>query len=109
VPITRAIRVACHADRLVVFSESRGDIEQIVQLGARVEDSVDQLISAVWEHMKRWGVAGRGMYWRPVLTVDVAPGAEARYAELKTLLEESGVDVQRLGERRAASPKNPES
>ncbi|MCR4412939.1 MAG: hypothetical protein NUV77_11020 [Thermoguttaceae bacterium] len=109
VPITRSIRVACHADRLVVFGESRGDVEQIVQLGARMEDSIDQLISAVWEHIKRWGVAGRGMYWRPVLAVDVAPGAEARYAELKTLLEESGVDVERPGEPRSASRGNFES
>ncbi len=109
VPITRSIRVVCRADRLVVFGESHGDVEQIVQLGARVEDSVDQLISAIWEHMKRWGVAGRGMYWRPVLAVEVAPGAEARYAELKALLEESGVDVERPGEARSASRRNLES
>ena len=46
---------------------------------ARTESSIDTLISAVWEHIEGWGIAGRGMYWRPVLQVHVAPDAEAAF------------------------------
>ena len=38
---------------------------------------------------------GRGMYWRPILQIDVAPAAEFRYAELKALLDNSGLIVER--------------
>ncbi len=34
------------------------------------------------------------MYWRPQLAVDVAPGGEARYADLQTLLTDSGLEVK---------------
>ena len=45
--------------------------------------------------LKAWGIAGRGMYWRPVLLIEVTPDAEFRYAELKALLDNSGLIVQR--------------
>jgi hypothetical protein len=45
--------------------------------------------------MEAWGMAGRGMYWRPVLQVRVAAGAERRFAELAALLEGSGLTVER--------------
>jgi hypothetical protein len=35
------------------------------------------------------------MYWRPILRVYVAPGAEARFDELRTLVEGSGLTVER--------------
>jgi hypothetical protein len=44
--------------------------------------------------MDRWGIAGRGMYWKPVLKVQVIPGGENRFKDLQTLLEDSGLDVQ---------------
>ena len=40
-------------------------------------------------------MAGRGMYWRPVLQVSVAPDAQQRFAELAALLEGSGLTVER--------------
>lgn len=93
-PITRPIRVDCWPDRLIVYADD-GRIEQIVQFAARPEDSMDQLISAVWEHIKRWGIAGQRMYWKPILTVYVASGADHRFEELQTLLENSGLEVRR--------------
>jgi hypothetical protein len=45
--------------------------------------------------MEGWGIAGKGMYWRPVLKIRVAPGAEQRFNELSYLLEGSGMTVQR--------------
>ena len=40
-------------------------------------------------------MAGRGMYWRPVLQVYVAPDAERRFADLATLLAGSGLTIER--------------
>jgi hypothetical protein len=95
VPITRPIRVQCLADRLVILSEDGRAEAKSIQLGPRNEDSIDQFISAVWEHMEDWGIAGKGMYWRPVLNVHVAPDAQQRFATLSALLEDSGLEVQR--------------
>ena len=95
VGITRPIRVECYADRLLVVSERGPTGNKVVALGPRAESSIDTLISAVWEHMEAWGMAGRGMYWRPLLQFHVAPDAEQRFAELSALLEGSGLTVER--------------
>lgn len=95
VPVSRPILLRCEPDRLIVFRDSGGQVEQIVELAPRTEASMDQLIGAIWEHMRRWGIAGRKMYWRPVLRVDVAPGAEDRFHQLQALLEDSGLDIER--------------
>ena len=95
VGIRRPIRIECHVDRIVVLSDRGPRDNKVVPLGPRVESSVDTLISAVWEQMEAWGIAGRSMYWRPVLKVSVAPGGERRFAELATLLEGSGLLVER--------------
>ena len=89
------MRVECYADRLVVISDRGRAGDKVVPLGPRTASSIDLFISAVWEQMEAWGMAGRGMYWRPVLQVRVAPGAERRFAELSALLEGSGLTVER--------------
>ena len=95
VGVTRPIRVECYADRLVVFSERGPTGNKVIPLGPRTQSSINPLISAVWDCMETWGMAGRGMYWRPVLQFYVAPDAEQRFAELSALLEGSGLTVER--------------
>ena len=95
VGVTRPIRVECYADRLVVFSDRGPADNKVIALGPRTQSSIKPLISAVWDCMETWGMAGRGMYWRPVLQVYVAPDAEQRFAELSALLEGSGLTVER--------------
>ena len=95
VPISRPIRILCDRDRLVIVPE-RGLARPIpILLAPSTAESVDEFVSEVWDHMQSWGIAGNGMYWRPVLNVYVAPEGERRYAELKTLLEGSGLNVER--------------
>ena len=95
VGITRPIRVNCYPDRLELAPNTSRDRPQVVTLGDRTEDTVDTFISAVWDHMKSWGIAGRGMYWQPILNVQVASGAEGRFADLKMLLHSSGLEVKK--------------
>ncbi len=91
VPITRQINVECHADRLVIGQSGSDPIA----LGRRTEDSMDELRSAVWQHLDSWGIAGKGMYWSPVLKVRVAPDAQQRFRELQVLLDDSGLILER--------------
>jgi hypothetical protein len=102
---TRPIRIECHPDRLVIVPEASNEVPREIRLGANTQESMDELVSNVWQHMKSWGVAGKGLYWRPTLLMDVKPGAADRYADIKASLADSGMDVH---ERRPQpSAKNP--
>ncbi len=94
VAVTRPIRVECYADRLVVVG--RGGIagRQIISVLGPIRPKMEKFVSAVWDQMKSWGIAGRGLYWKPVLNVYVQPGVERRAGELKQLLDGSGLDVE---------------
>ena len=65
------------------------------RLGPSTAGSIDKLVAALWEQMDSWGIAGEGMYWRPVLNVYVAPGAQQRFEDLKILLDGSGFNIER--------------
>jgi hypothetical protein len=93
---TRPISVACYPDRLVLIPE-RGTAEYplVVTLTGPMRGDIDQFVSTISKRTQSWGIAGPRAYWKPVLTVDVAPGADGRYAELESLLRGSGLDVQR--------------
>jgi len=54
---------------------------------------VDQFVSTLWDHIATWGIAGKGMYWRPVVDLYVAPDAVWRAEQLKKLLDGSGLDL----------------
>jgi hypothetical protein len=61
----------------------------------RTEDSVDPLVDAIQVRIKQWGIAGRGVYWRPQLILEVGHSGEGRFADLEALLADSGFDVKR--------------
>lgn len=104
VGLTRPIRVRCEADRLTILPDRRRDPPaDAVLLGERTGDSVDELVNGVWEHMERWGIAGKGMYWKPILQVEVAEGGEDRFQDLEQLLDDSGMVVRRAGETPATA------
>ena len=83
----------CYNDRLIIPSDSPNKPPTEVKLGPKAQESMDEFVSGVWQHMKAWGPAGKGLYWRPTLLMDVRPGAADRYAEVKALLDDSGLDV----------------
>ena len=95
VGVTRPIRIECYADRLVVVADRNPADSKVIQLGSRTASAIDPFISAIWGHIEGWGIAGRGMYWRPVLQVWVAPGGEDRFVDLAALLDGSGLTVKR--------------
>jgi hypothetical protein len=107
VPISRPVRLECRADKLILRSEQNPSQTKEIPLTERTEDSVEDLVASVWQRVETWGSAGRGMFWRPVLSVEVAPGADGRYADLQTLLADSGLEVKPAAKppAQAARPK----
>jgi hypothetical protein len=103
VAATRPIAVECYNDHLIIVPEASNEVPREIRLGANTQESMDELVSNVWQHMKGWGIAGKGMCWRPTLWVDVKPGAADRYADMKALLAESGLDVRERQPRPTAN------
>lgn len=93
---TRTIRLVCFSDRAVILPD-RGstDAPTVVRFEGSTKSAVDELVSGVWKHTGRWGIAGRGSYWKPTLKIEVENGGRRRYDELKTLLEGSGLMIER--------------
>jgi hypothetical protein len=97
IPITRPVRLRCADDQLTILSDRRGVQARVVPLEGDTTEAIDEFRSALWEHMDDWGIAGRGMHWKPVLSIDVVPGGEDRFADLEALLDGSGLAVERRG------------
>ena len=95
--VTRPLYVAVHADRLLIVPD-RGDSRPPVVVPISPElrpDDINHFVTAVQSEVKGWGLAVANGYWKPVLHVGVAPGAEPQFAELQTALEGSGYDILR--------------
>ena len=75
--------------------DARDGKPQVIRVTSRTEDSVDELVAAVRQHARQWGIAGNGMYWKPQLVLHVNPSGEGRAQDLETLLANSGLDVKR--------------
>ncbi len=93
-PITRPVKIQVTRDQLAVLDGDSAVAAAVVTFQQPVDGVLDQLASAVARQVKDWGLAGDGMYWRPVLAVNVAPGAERQAARLAELLDDSGIDVR---------------
>lgn len=93
--ITRPIHVVIRPNQLAVLDPneiaSGGSVVSFDQPSDRV---LDELAAAVKRQVADWGIAGRGMYWRPELVFAVTPGSEPYASRLAALLEDSGVDVR---------------
>ncbi len=95
--VTRPLRVACLPDRLILLPD-RGEKRspEVVLVDGAMADDIDSLVTKVRERIEEWDMAVAGGYWIPVLNVQVAQGAETRFAELSVLLDGSGLEVRRV-------------
>jgi hypothetical protein len=95
--VTRPIGITMQKDKLILLPE-RADQRRPQEIPLSPEMTsreIETLVSGVQRQMRSWGIALDGGYWKPALSVDVQPGAEDRFAELKTVLQGSGIEVQR--------------
>jgi hypothetical protein len=95
VPVSRSIQIECRGDQLVILPDTGNPEPKVIPFGPRTEDAVDQLVAGVWSRTKGWGIAGRQMYWRPVLMLHLGPSGEGRCGELQALMANSGLEVTR--------------
>jgi hypothetical protein len=94
--IQRSIQIQCLPDRLFLLQEA-GDYRPptVIPMPNETTQAVDPMVSAIWKRIGEWGIAGDNCYWKPILRVQVAPDAEWRFAELSTLLDGSGLVIER--------------
>lgn len=93
--VHRPVHVVCEIDRLTIVP-GRG--EQITPLITKINDTVydniDEFIASLHTYMQTWGLSVVGGQWKPELSVEIKPGGGARFRELRTVLQGSGVGVQ---------------
>jgi hypothetical protein len=98
VAVRRMIHVVVRESQLGIMSDESSSKSQhytgktITFKGDTVE-SLDDFVKAVQEQVDSWGIAGDGLYWRPVLELHVAPDGERRANELQRLLKNSDVEI----------------
>lgn len=99
VPIRRTIQIIVRRDRLAILPESDGSAlpatgGREIPLTGSTDRAADELVAALKDHIDQWGIAGRGLYWRPVLELTVGPDGGKRADDLARLLNNSGLELQ---------------
>jgi hypothetical protein len=100
IPIRRSIQIVVRQDRIAILPERSvtgkptvGGKE--VRLDGRTGAALDEIVKALQDTMREWGMAGQGLYWRPVLVLNVGPDGDRRADELTQLLHNSGLELRR--------------
>jgi hypothetical protein len=92
--IVRTIRVKCYQDRfLLVPPKARGATEMFGFSDGDIDGATLRLATAVRDRIERWGAALPGGRWQPRLEIEVMPGSETRFHQLRTLMSGSGVEI----------------
>ncbi len=92
--IVRTIRVQCYEDRFVLLPSGDDATEMFGFSDGQIQRATLELATAVRDRIERWGAAIPGGRWYPRLDVEVMPHGEARFHQLRTLMNGSGVEVQ---------------
>jgi hypothetical protein len=99
VPIRRTIQVVVRDDHVAILADG-APINTAAPRGKRIAlpgdtvESVDEFVTAVRQHVEGWGIAGEGLYWRPVLVLTVGPDGGRRAEDLNRLLHNSGLELR---------------
>jgi hypothetical protein len=91
--VSRNIKIQCEANRYILVPQTGLMKSRVIPITNSGYDAADKLVTAIWEFMDSWGIAGEKMYWRPVLQAKVMSGGEQRFLELKTRLQNSGMII----------------
>jgi hypothetical protein len=97
--IRRPIPVVVRENKMILKATSNNkrsvDSQSLeISLDQSVHDISERFATAVKERIEDWGLAGSGMYWKPVLELNVEPNAEMTATRIAHLLRDSGVEVQ---------------
>jgi hypothetical protein len=96
--VRRSIQVVVREDRVAILPDSAENDQatggQEVSVTGPMRKHIDDIVTAIQRHVNDWGMAGNGLYWRPVLVLHVAPEAQPRARELAQLLKDSGIELR---------------
>lgn len=112
VPVRRTIQVVVRQNQLGVLSDeadlkARGKRNRTISVTGDTVESLDAFVKAVHEQIDSWGMAGDGLYWKPVLVLNIGPDGQQRAADLTRLLKDSGLDVRNAATAKLESQGSP--
>jgi hypothetical protein len=82
-------------DEMLIAAEDAGRPPQVISFAGGEVAALESLSSAVKQRVNSWGLPPTGGFWKPTLSVRVAPGAEERFQQLQMLLHRSGLQLER--------------
>jgi len=99
-PIRRPIQLVVRKDRLALLPSrhATGGIAatgSVISLNQSAKQISEEFVGALKTRVDQWGLAGNGLYWRPVLELHIGPEAEGTARGIAKLLLHSGVEVHR--------------
>jgi hypothetical protein len=99
IPIRRSIQIVIRDDALALMPEATttGEVSAAGRefpIGEEPGAAYEDLISAVEKRIRDWGMAGQGLYWRPVLELKVSGTGDYRVDPLLRLLKDSGAEIR---------------
>jgi hypothetical protein len=94
--IVRPVRMRVNSAQLILLADPTiNEPEQVIPMYDQTGQAIPGLVQSVEKRIGKWGLAGKGLYWSPELVFEVTPDGEARFADLQTLLDNSGWIVRR--------------
>jgi hypothetical protein len=99
IPIRRTIQIVVRDDALAILPEQSAT-NRTAAAGREfpLQDAPDAayeaMLAALEARIKDWGMAGQGLYWRPVVEMKIGTGGDRRASDLTRLLKNSGVEVR---------------
>ena len=91
--LKRNLKMECRRDAYVLPRVGDVSPEVVIPLDSP-NAAVRKLAESIKQRTRAWGEPGTGMYWKPVLMVHVAPGAEKQFQTLKGMLKNSGLEIE---------------
>jgi hypothetical protein len=109
VAVRRTIRVVVRQNQLAILPDGSANpatvaAGRVVPLSGDTVESVDQFVKQVHAQIDGWGIAGNGLYWRPVIILAVGPDGQKRADDLARLLKNSGLEI-RANETASKAPQ----
>jgi hypothetical protein len=92
--IVRTIRLQCYPDRFVLLpAKNEGATEVFSFFNGDIERATLELATTLRDRIDQWGPALPGGRWQPRLEVQVKPRGQMRFHQLRTLMNDSGIEV----------------
>ena len=98
-PVRRTIRVVVRQDQLAILPDdvpsAPGSVAgKVIPFQGDTVQSLDEFVKQVRGEIDGWGMAGNGLYWRPVVLLSVGPHGQRRASDLERLLKNSGLELR---------------